>query len=198
MLGRLFEPLIDHWRALMRFPAARHAWSVVLSALLTIAARRLLGAPPIGFGNWPIEARYAASGIVEGAFDIAFAGFVAALATPAVWLRQRPLRLTAAAVAAVVTLGYGAQGVLEIIAGLSRLEGLPAPGVARVLSVAAYAIVAPMAVGSAPLVWFYAAEWLTLLPLYRRLFKTGVGPDGGWLPPHKMRRYLEPLPKVER
>lgn len=194
MLLALLERLAEAWRSLRRFYVFRRYFALGLSLLLTTAARPLIGAPPEGFWEWPSAARGAASGLVEGAFSLGTALMVGVFVSLAVWVPWRPLRIATMGVGGFLAISLGVHSVQEFVRGVISLTELPAPGVARVLEVVACAVLAPTAIGSAPLLWFYATEWVTLFPLYRRLFKTGMGPAGGWLAPPKMRRYVRPVP----
>lgn len=186
----------DHWRALMRFPAARRAVAFGIALLLVMAVRPFLGAPPRGFGEWPSEARYAASCLVEGAIRVAFAAWLWHFSLPVEGFVPMKFRLAVRVVRGVLMIVCGGRGIALLLSGVGFLQQLPAPGVARVWSAAWGAVITPLAVGAAPICWHFASEWAQTSATYGRLIETGDGPHGGWAHPHQMQPHLRPLPKA--
>jgi hypothetical protein len=187
----------EHWRALMRFPAARRTVAFAIALALMVASRLFVGLPS-GFEAWPAEARDAAVCLIEGPMSLAIAAWL--------WLATRPLngfmpdrfRLALRVVRGVSALAYGEEGIALLLRGGWLLQQLPAPGVARIIDVACVAVVTPLATGAVPLAVHFGAEWVSTSAFYRRLFRSGNGADGGWLHPHEMKPYLRPLPKAPK
>jgi hypothetical protein len=193
MFTPLSETIGELWRPLSRFYPFRLAVALFVSMIATGVLRLLVGSPPT---HWPREAAEAARLLVDGAIMLTWAPWLLAFLGLAEWIRRDDLRAcTQLAMAGFTLLGLGL-GLLDLIQGGRLLSAFPIEAVLHVLEHALWTFLGPLVFGSAPLWWFFFKEWVLLQPMARRLFRTGSGAAGGWLPPQKMRRYLRDLPGV--
>jgi hypothetical protein len=191
------EDLRDKHHALRRFAGYRWAVAIASSAALTSVAYLLLGGPPARFGEWPPEARTAASHLVLGLWRLSFAGGVLWGLSLAEWIGDRWWRWFVRAMVMLAACGLGCDGLDRLSRGLVAAHALPGPGFAAVLRAACWATLLPMAIGSLPLLREALDERLGMVPALRRLLRTGVAPSGGWMTGARLKAFTRPLPKNE-
>lgn len=196
VLAPLLTWIAEKHRALRRFSGYR--WAIATGAFgpLALLALVLFG-PPSTVRGWPAEAQDALAGLSGGVWRLAVAAWVAALATPAVWLRPSWLaRATRMAAATLVVVAVSA-GLSDLAWAMSLLAKLPAAGLLRVCAVAAWGTLPPLVVGAIPLLYAAVRERVGMIPELRRWFRTGMAPSGGWMGSARLKKYTRPLPKNE-
>lgn len=176
---------------IVRFPGLRSLVALAATTVLLLLVMSFNSTPPRALARWPPEAKQAAGGLIFATYYLALAACLFGFTRRAIAQRRQWMRLALLVGVGVLT----ATAASHAFSALGQLVEMPIGGVFAILRVWGWRGALPTILAATPIAVSEIIGKTEMSLVWRRLFKTGQGPSGGWMSPMELEQYTRPLPE---